>query len=251
MKNYSKKVTIEDGEVVVKYNIENLDIFGCFDAVFEDDNATNEFFARLFWNAFELSQGYYPMQNKEMNDAILPIIYNFDAYNWFVDVGFFMEILGKFIYEKLNTDHTKAYYNYAERVLKDGGESSLLRKILVAKFEIIDDFLKQNDYAMYVKKGRKMKFEPKFYTRKVIEKIDSYGESEQFIMNVIPILGEKIKPLIDNKIFEDIMNSQKEIGQKMLNKTVYEYFDECKKELKMQKYYEYVYGDYDKYAAKM
>ena len=162
-----------------------------------------------------------------------------------------MEILGKFIDEKLNTNHAKAYYNYTERALKGSGDSSLLVKIFVGKFEIDDSYLKQNNYNMYVKKGRRMKIEPKFYTRRVIEKTDSDEDSEQFVMNVIPIFGEKIKPLVDNKIFEDIMKSQKGIKQKILDKTVYEYFDECKKELKMQKYYEYVYGDYDKYAAKM
>ena len=34
MENYSKKVVIKDGKVAVEYNIENLDIFECFDAVF-------------------------------------------------------------------------------------------------------------------------------------------------------------------------------------------------------------------------
>ena len=251
MENYSKKVTIEDGEVVVKYNIENLDIFECFDAVFLDDNATNEFFARLFWNAFELSQGYYPAENRDSDEAILPITYAFDSAVWFIDVGFFMEILGKFIDEKLNTDHAKAYYNYAERAIKNGGESDLLLNSIVAKFEFRDKILKQNDFSMYVKKEKKVKYEPKYFTRKVIEKTFSYGETRDYVVNVIPILSDNIKHLIDVNIFQDLVDSQVKLKQVMLKKSVYEYFDECKKELKVQHYYEYIYGDYDKYASKM
>ena len=251
MENYSKKVTIEDGEVVVKYNIENLDIFECFDAVFLDDNATNEFFARLFWNAFELSQGYYPAENRDSDEAILPITYAFDSAVWFIDVGFFMEILGKFIDEKLNTDHAKAYYNYAERAIKNGGESDLLLNSIVAKFEFRDKILKQNYFEMYVKKGKRLKIEPKFYTKKVIEKACDDGEVENYVVNVIPIVGDKIKHLIDTLIFQDIVNSQFKLKQVILKKTAYEYYEECKKELKLQQYYEYIYGDYDKYAAKM
>lgn len=246
-----KEIVIEDGIATVKFDVNNLDLEECFDLAFLNKDAHKEFIKYLFWSFFELSQGYGVMKSREYDEAILPITYSFDNNVWFIDIGFFMEMIGKFIDEKLQTSDDRLYYDVAERAMTENGSVKLLRHILIGKFEFDTEIIKQNEFAMYIKKGKRLKIEPKFYAKKVIEKTMKNGEIVKYVSNVIPIFASKILPLNDKNLLKDLIEVQNKLQQKVLKKSVYEYLDECKNDMLIAEYYEYVYGDYDKYAEKM
>jgi len=246
-----KKIVIENGVAIVKYDIENLDLQERFDLVFVENNAHEEFIKFLFWSFFELSQGYGVMKSREHDEAILPITYSFDNNVWFIDIGFFMEMMGKFIDEKLHTLDDKLYYDVAVRAMTENGSVKLLRHILIGKFEFDTQIIKQNEFAMYIKKGKRLSIEPKFYSKKVVEKVTKYGEAVQYVVNTVPMVASKIQNLNDRNLVNDLLEVQNKLQQKVLKDSVYIHIENCKNEMKTVEYYEYIYGDYDKYAEKM
>jgi len=246
-----KMMVIEDGIATVKFDVNNLDLEECFDLAFLNKDAYEEFIKFLFWSFFELSQGYGIVKNREHDEAILPITYSFDSNVWFIDIGFFMEMIGKFIDEKLQTSDDKLYYDVAERAMTENGSVKLLQYILIGKFEFDAEIIKQNKFAMYIKKGKRLSIEPKFYAKKVIEKTMKNGDIVKYVSNVVPIIASKIQHLNDRNLVNDLLEVQSKLEQKILKDSVYVHIENCKNEMKTIEYYEYVYGDYDKFAEKM